>query len=62
MIKFNYDLLSEGIKEKYPDSDDIYYLMNDIISFLALHNKNYTNAQYFKIMDLQDIISSFEIF
>ncbi len=30
----------------------------DLINYLATHNKNYNKTQYYKILELQDIINN----
>lgn len=60
MIKFNYFKLSDELQEKYTE-DEIFYLIDDIITCLLVHNKNYTKKQYNMLLDLQDIFLSFDI-
>lgn len=43
------------------DDHDFLYKMKELIDFLESHNKNYTKEQYYKILDLQELIKTLEI-
>lgn len=44
----------ENLKNK--NINELLQNIDDTIDFLYLHNKNYTKMQYFKILDLIDIV------
>ena len=43
------------------DDYDFLYKMIELIDFLESHNKNYTKEQYYKILDLQELIKTLGI-
>ena len=48
--------ISTGIWFK--DEFDYINYMHNLIEYLADHNKNYTKKQYFKILELKEIINN----
>lgn len=60
-MKIDFEKLEKetGILKNTNETDLILYIKN-IIDYLATHNKNYNNPQYFKISLLKDIFKSIE--
>ena len=59
-MKIDFEKLEKETGIKNTNETDLILYIKNIIDYLATHNKNYNNAQYFKISLLQDIFKSIE--
>lgn len=60
MLKINYDKL-KTMDLGIPDLDDIYYEIDNIMSYLLTHNKNYTKAQFEKLQIIAEFLGCIDI-
>lgn len=58
-MKFNREKLDE-IGFNFDSDRDAMIYISSLIDYIATHNKNYTNAQYHRILTLKDIMDCVE--
>lgn len=45
----------------FENLEDVYFYFSGMLDYLESHNKNYTQAQYNKIVALKDILECLEV-
>ena len=60
MIKINTLKLSK-LGYKFTSMYDMLEHIESLLEYLESHNKNYTQKQYYKILELKEIISTIEL-
>ena len=59
-MRYLEELKNNEVDNKFIDTID-YEKVNDILYYLATHNKNYNNEQYEKIIELKEMFEKGEL-
>ena len=60
-LKINKNNILNNIGVEFKNKNDYIQYMQNLLEFLETHNKNYTQKQYYKILELKEIINNIEI-
>ena len=60
-LKINKSNIKNNIGIEFKNNNDYINYMQNLLEFLEAHNKNYTQKQYFKILELKEIIQNIKI-
>ena len=57
---FNYEKIYNATGLQFSNDKDVIAFLYRHVEYLETHNKNYTNAQYGRVVDALEILNSFE--